>query len=214
MISIPRLRMAQLQTLTESAIALVTPIAIVSDQVAVVQAEFDKFKESLQKDQAASDKKTMDQARDRLISGFMFDVKAEDNYPHDDTTVLTAVQDVRRIADRYSMGVNRLPYNEQSAQVDNMLGELAKVDATSIPTISRWLDPIRTANEDFKNASTEYVKDVAATAQLPSASAVAPDLLNALEGLFTLVVAHAQVSPTDELQEAYLQLTTLVDTYR
>lgn len=214
MIAIPRLKLAQLQTLTESVLSLVGSIPEVSDQVTAVQTSFDQFKESLQKDQAASDKRTLDQARDRLISGLMFDVKAEDNFPYDDATVLGTIQEVRRVTDRYGMGVNRLPYNEQSAQVDNMLGELTKIDMTSTETLSRWLEPIRTANETFKSASDDYVRDVAATQQLPSATASAPGLLNELEGLFTLLVAHTQVNPTDELKEAYLQLTTLVDTYR
>lgn len=214
MISIPRLRLAQLQTLTESSLRIATPITEVATQVADVQAAYDKFLEGIQKDQAASDKQTLDKTRDRLISGFMLDVRAEDNFPHDDAALLTTIKEVRRITDKYGLAINRLPYDEQSAQVDNLLGEIEKIDMTNLPKISRWAEPIRTANDAFKSASTDYIKEVVASSQMESASAVAPDLLTKLEGLFTLLFAHAQVTPSEELTQAYLELSASVDTYR
>lgn len=214
MISIPRLKLAQLQTLTESALSIASPIALVADQIAETQTVFDDFKEGLLKDQAASDKKTLDQTRDKLISGFMLGVKAENNFGHDDAGILTTLREVTRVADKYGTAIIRLSYNEQSARVDNMLEELSRIDLTNVPTVSRWIDPIRDANENFKVASTDYVKEIASTTQFASASTIAPDLLNKLEGLFTLLFAYAQVSPTEELTKTYAVLSTLVDSYR
>lgn len=214
MIAIPRLKLAQLQTLTESTLSIAAPITVVANQLTALQTTFDQFLEGLQKDRAASDKATLDKTRDQIISGFMLHVRAEDNFPHTDESLRNAIRSIRRITERYGFAITRLPYNQQSAQVDNMLGELEKVDMTGLEMLSRWLTPIKAANDAFKSAADTFVKDVAATAQLDAASTIAPDLLTSLESLFTMMFAHAQVAPTDELTQAYLELSVLVDSYR
>lgn len=214
MIAIPRLKLAQLQTLTESTLSIAAPVTVVADQLTALQTTFDKFLEGLQKDRAASDKATLDKTRDQLISGFMLHVRAEDSFPYSDEAISNTIRSIRRITERHGFAITRLPYNEQSAQVDNLLGELEKIDMTGLEVLSRWLTPIREANEAFKTAADTFVQDVAATAQLDAATTIAPDLLTDLESLFTMMFAHAQVSPTDELSKAYLELSVLVDDYR
>ena len=214
MIAVPRLRLAELQTLTESTLSIAAPVPVVAEELSALQATFDKFLEGLQKDRAASDKATLDKTRDQIISGFLLHVRAEDNFPYDDATFRNTIRNIRRITERYGFAITRLPYNEQSAQVDNMLGELEKIDMTGLELLSRWFTPIREANEAFKAAADTFVQDIAATAQQDAASTIAPELLTNLESLFTMMFAHAQVSPTEELTKAYLELSVLVDNYR
>lgn len=213
-ISIPQLRLAQLQTLAERTLTIVKPITSLADPTVKVQAALDQFKEGMLKETTASDKKTLDKTRDGLISGFMFAIKSEEYYPSATAETQTVLEQLKKILETYGFTVNRLSYDEQTAAIDNMLAEAEKIDLTGLEYFSRWIPHIKAANENFKSASKDYLESTVSDATTESASAAAPTLITELENLYTFLFAYATVSATDELVQAYQQLTALVDSYR
>ncbi|MGB3466259.1 MAG: hypothetical protein WBA74_13355 [Cyclobacteriaceae bacterium] len=45
---------------------------------------------------------------------------------------------------------NRLPYDEQTAKIDNLLAEVKVIDLTGMDHLSRWISEIEEANNNFK----------------------------------------------------------------
>ena len=83
MITLPRLRLAQLQSLTESLLGICNDIPALAKPVEEVSVLFPEFKEAMLKEQAsATNKKTRDKSRDGFISGLMYGIESEMCYPH------------------------------------------------------------------------------------------------------------------------------------
>ena len=213
-ISIPQLRLGQLQTLADKSLEITQPIALVAEAHAAAKGAYDRFLIGMQKEAAASDKKTLDKTRDAQVSGFMFGIKAETYFPHSEETVKTALKKLMQLTGDYGFKINKLPYDEETAAIDNLLAEAKAVDYTGLEHLSRWLPEIEKANAGFKEASNDYLESLLESSATDAASAAAPDLITALEDLYTLIFAHARVTGTEELTSTYQKLSTLVDTFR
>lgn len=214
LITVPQLRLGQLQTLTEQTIKLTEPIGQLSPWLADVQAAFKPFLTGMLKDPAGSDKKTLDKTRDQYLSGFFLNVKSESYYPHEDATMQEVVQKLLRVTEKYGFKINKLPYDEETAAIDNLLAELGSMELSGIPHLARWIGKIKAANESFKAASKDYLETYVKNSTTESASVAAPALTVALEDLYTMLFAHAKVAADQELVNVYQKLSELVDTYR
>lgn len=212
-ITLPRLRLAQLQTLADDTLKITARFVQVADKQAQANTAYEQFKEAMKKDEANSNKKTLDRSRDALNSGFFAGVRSEQNFPHEAETQST-LNKVLKVTDKYGLMLNRLSYDEQTAETDNMVAELEAIDFGALAHLSRWIPLIKEANGSFKEGSEKYLNSKVSVEDQASATALAPTLEHELEGLYTLMFAHAQVSQDDELANAYKKLTALVDAYR
>lgn len=213
-ITIPQLKLGQLQSLTEQTLTITEPFAVLAPYASVVQAAFESFLTGMQKDSTASDKRTLDRTRDQFLSGFFFGITAESYYPTDDPVVKEVLKKLLLVTGKYGTKIKNLPYNEETAAVDNLLAELAKIDLSTIPNLDRWVAKIDTANEDFKVASKDYLETTVADSETKSATFLAPALVTELENLYTMAFAFAKTAPDGQLTKAYLELSQLVKTYR
>ncbi|MBU2887942.1 hypothetical protein KO507_19410 [Gilvimarinus agarilyticus] len=205
--------MAQLQTFTEDVLKITQNLTEISTQVGQVQSHFGTFKGGMTRDQASSDKPTLDRTRDSLNTGFFNGVVSEQMFPHAPAAA-DLLDQVVKITDDYGFELSRMTYDEQTAQTDNMLQQLEALDLSPLPNLSRWIRPLRTANDNFKQVSDEYFQELNASDETAAATKAAVPLTDALSNLFTLLFAHAQVSGSTELTSAYKELTTLVSTYK
>lgn len=213
MITVPKLRIAQLQTFTEGVLNITNGLTEVATQVAAVQTQFDTFKSGMTREAASSEKETLDRTRDSLNSGFFKQVEAEQLFAHE-SAAADLLSRVVRITSDYGFGLNRLSYDEQTAQTDNMLRELEALDLATLPGVARWLAPLKTANDNFKAVSEAYFKELTTSSETTAATKAAVPLTDALNNLFTILFAHAQISGSAELTTAYKELITLVGTYK
>ena len=209
--------MAQLQTVGDSSVEICKPIPEVEPAVSLVETALADFKEGMLKDKAsAAQKKVLDLIRDRLLSGFMYDVKAEQLFPYEDETEKEALTDLLHIVNKYGTGVGRLPLNEETAVIDNLLTDVEDLELTPLQPsgVLRWIPLLKDANSAFKAASQEYLTDSVRDMEEASASERAPVLVDALEALYAKLFAHIQLSPTESLTKAYAELEELVDSAR
>lgn len=213
-ISIPKLTLGQLQDLTNRSVEIATSIGAVSSELAVVEQAFDTFKQGMQKDQAASDKASLDRTRDTYVSGLFFDIKAEEYFPHTSEEVLKAVEQLKGLSEKYGFKISRLSYDEETTSIDNMLAELDKIDLSSLDKISRWKAEIVKANEAFKAGAKTFLDERVSASDKESASAAAPELLDALDNLYTMLFAHAKISADETIINGYVTISTLVKSYR
>lgn len=213
MITVPKLRMAQLQTFTEGILKTTANLTEVAPQVADVESKLTVFLDGMTKATASSNKSVLDRTRDELNSGFFKGVESEQMYPHT-PEVASVLRQVVSITSQYGFGLNRLSYDEQTAQTDNMIKELEKLDLTSLPNITRWLAPIKAANAEFKSISEAYYKDLTAAGETSAASNAAPALTDAINALFTMLFAHVQISGSEALTTAYKELITQVEAFK
>ena len=159
MIKLPRVRVAQLQTLTEGVIQIVENLGEVAAQVQAVKTNFTNFKDGMTKNAAASNKKTLDRTRDLMNAGFFKSVESEELYPHTEPPIKTAVEKLVAIAKKYGFELNRMSYDEQTAETDNLLKELEEIDLNILPAIQRWVAPMKTANDNFKLTVKSYLEE-------------------------------------------------------
>ena len=216
-IRLPRLRISELQTLTESALKICEPLTEVAEFRQKVEDEFANFKEGVLKNYVTTEAKaTIDKERDRYNSGFCYEIKAEFNYPYEDTAAIETVKSLRAHYKKYGFKVNRLPLNEETAALDNSMEEAEAIDLTPLANaaIGRWIPLIKEANQRFKVVIGEIIEDSAEAAQLESASVLAPGLVVAIESLIVQIFSAIHIAPTDALAKAYTELDTLVDSYR
>ncbi|MEQ8469802.1 MAG: DUF6261 family protein [Marinoscillum sp.] len=213
MINVPKLRMAQLQTFTEGVLKTTKDLAEVSEQVGEVQTRFDAFKDGMTREDASSDKETLDRTRDLLNSGFFKNVEAEQFFPHE-AAAADMLKKVLKVTNDYGFRLNKLTYDEQTAQTDNMLKELEALDLTALPGLSRWLVPLTTANDNFKAVADAYFKELTASGDTIAATKAAPPLTDAINNLFTMLFAHVKISGSEAITAAYKELITQVEAYK
>ncbi len=212
-LSLPQLRLAQLQNLTERLLPIVKGIEQLAPQVHQIGNAFDTFQRGMVRKGASSDKPSLDRTRDQYISGLLHEVQAEQYFPHVSETA-DVLKQIIGVTSKYGFGLTRLPYNEQTAQTDNMLSELETLDLSQLPHLARWLDPIRLANDTFKQAVKEYLEGEVRTADIASATAAAPALEEAVRTLFAVLFAHLQIARTEQLEQAYKEIAQLTASYR
>jgi hypothetical protein len=216
-LTFPRLKISELQTLTESTLKITESLTEVEEQRQQVETEFTSFKESVLKNQArAGEKRTIDKERDRYNSGFFSDIKAEFYYPYTENTAIETVKALKELNKKYGTKVNRLPLNEETAAIDNCVKEAEAIDLTSLANsaVSRWIPLLKDANTRFKGIASEFVEESAAVSSLESASAAAPELVTAIERLVVQMFSAIHVAPSEALNKAYSELEVLFDSYR
>jgi len=215
-INLPRLRVNQLQTLCENSLQICEPLTEIAQAVNNVKTARDAFSAGMLKDHAASGKKELDTVRDTLVSGFIKAVRAEQLFPHSDETAKTALKAMVLAVNKYGKNISRLPYDEESAAIDNLVADVEATDLTPLDGtgLTRWIAPLKTANSQFKATVQEYVSDLAEVSQTEAAYTLAPALVDALEGMFTMLFAHIKINPTEQLTMAYAELEQLVNSYR
>ena len=216
-IRIPKMKMAQLQTVGDRSVEICKPIPEVEPAVTQAETALTDFKEGMLKDKAsAAEKKEIDLKRDRLVSGFMHDVKAEQLFPYEDENEKKALTDLLHLVNKYGTGVRRLPLNEETAVIDNLVTDVEELDLTVLQPsgVMRWIPLLKDANNAFKAASQEYLTDSVRDMEEASASERAPALVDALEAMYALLFAHIQLTPRENLTKAYAELEELVDSAR
>lgn len=215
--TLPRLRVAELQALTEVTIKICENIEGIDPALNKVTSGYDKYKESMLKVAAsADDKKDLDKTRDRLISGFIKDVQAEKLFPHEDAAIKKSVKELVNIAGKYGTKINRYPLNEQTAAVDNLLTECKALNLSSLDGsgIARWLPLIENANAGFKQANQQYIEDSAGSSAIDPATSLAPELTDAIGNLIIVLYTKARFSNDEAAGKALAELEELVDSYR
>ena len=213
LLNIPNIRVNQLQTLGESSLEICQNLSEIAPSIETVKQALDKYLEGMTRDKAsAAEKKKLDQTRDRLVLGFIKQVRAEQMFPHEDEQVISALQKLVLVINKYGSKITRISYDEESAAMDNMIAEVMGLDLSPLSTsgIARWIEPMQTSNDIFKSSSTQYIADSAATEQTESATSLAPALIEALEEMYNMLYAYIKIKPTDELVKAYTELKKLV----
>ncbi len=213
-ISIPKLKLGQLQSLTESTLQITEPIAAIASVRLEVETAFKTFVTGMKKEGATSDKKALDTTRDNLTSGFFLSVKAEEYHPNDDPAIRETMSELRKLAVDPGFRVTKLPYAEETAALDNLVARLKELDLSPLPHLLRWVTLIETANENFKKGSQAYLEELVDEASVDSASEISTELLQQLENLYTMLFAHAKVSGEEPMIRAYAELSELVNSFR
>ena len=126
MIHIPRLRNKELQTVGENSLRICNSIIEVKPAFDKVATTLEVFIKGMQKDKVDSHQRSVyDKKRDKYTSGLVNNIKYEKNFEHaaDNAQV---VADLINIVSKYT-GINKMPFNEQTAATDNMLVEIKTV---------------------------------------------------------------------------------------
>ena len=215
LLNLPRLRMKELQSVAESTLRICVNITELQPATQQVNTHLEAFKKGMLKEQAsAADKKELDKERDRLLSGFMQDLKAEQYFPHQELATVDTLNKVLEITQKYGVRIYKLSYSEESSAIDNILSELEQVDTQALDNgITRWIPLIKTANNHFKTANSTYISNQVKADVTDSASALAPDLRQALEGIYTLLFAHTKITATEPILNAYRELEILIKSF-
>lgn len=217
LINLPRLRLNELQTLAEKSVKLCNEIKEVEPAVKNTDDTLTTFKDAMQKDKSTGlDKKTQDKNRDIDINGFFDQVTVEKAYPENSPEVAEQLTELSLILNKYSKSIIRLPYSEESAAIDNLMAEItSKINLAILnPAVTRWIPLIEKENQKFKDLDETSDEKKSVIKSNHSATKVAPYLVTALEGLFTLLFAHTQISGNEKIKDTYIQLSNLVDAYR
>ena len=216
-IKIPHLRLTELQTLTECTINICLNLLGIERFLMIVVSNFKVFKEAMLKEQAsAEDKYTVYKKLDKLVSGLLKDTNAELLFPHTDAKIISTLNNLSKIINKYGIKINRLPFNEGALAIDNMIIEIAQIDLAPLEALNleRWMPLINSVNTEFKAVSKEDVIDTAYNLSIELASNLAPELTDTLDGLYTMLFAMLKLSPTSEMETAYEELEILVNSMK
>lgn len=216
-LTLPRLRNHQLQSVTEGSLSFCTGIDVLNTPCNKVETCLANFIDGMMKDKAsAKGKAELDTERDTIIRNLMRAITTDIQYPYTTDTELAVAEQLKSILKKYGTGIVRLSYNEQSAAVDNMLADIKAIDFAATPEsgVARWIPLVETSNNNFKVAAKTYITDSAELVNQVSATEMAPALLDALEGLYTMMYAFLKVNPTPELEKAYTEISLLIESYR
>lgn len=217
MVRVPQLRLGQLQLFSETLIKKCKPFEEVKSALEPAEALVTEFKEGMLKDKSVSiDKKELDAISDRLISGLSHNLKAELEFPQASNEAKIEQGKIEQIIDKFGTKITKYSYTDQPAAVDNMLTELGKVNLLVLGNsgIERWVPLIKEANENFKKATLQFVGEKTKNMEQDSASALAPELINALNKLLTIMFAFANIGANPELVKTYSEISVFTDTYK
>ena len=217
MLSVPRVRVAQLQSLAENVLTICSNHGQLKVATEKVRTRLDIFKSGMVRQPAsAAEKAELDKVRDRLVSGLFLQIRAEEYFPHESPEDKAHLARLSVLTQKYNSTMNRLPLDEQTAAVDNLLSEFKTINIEPFANgrVQMWLPLIMDANNKFKSAAQGYVTDSAAATGKPAASTSAPQLIEALNALFMMVYAHVQVSGDEALRQSYNELQVLVNAAR
>jgi hypothetical protein len=215
--TLPGLRLGQLQTVGDSSIKICTDFTELAPELAKVKASFADFKDGMSRDKTTAEiKRALDVSRDHKVSGFSNVVFEEKKFPNKDEAILSSHKDLLKIVNNYGRKITRLSRAEETAAIDNMLADIAKIDFTPlIPTgIPRWIPEIAFANEEFKKGAAAYIDGSTEDDAIKSASDLAPALEQDLNELYAMLYATIKRTPSEELKKAYAKLEKLIDSMR
>lgn len=216
MLFVPRVTIGELHTLTENVIKLCKPHQGLAVALTLVEQSFAGFVQAVSKNKASAvSKSEFDTKRDQYLSGFFYAVRGESYFPYEGKAkeTLDALND---IVDKYRGDIRRLPLNEETAKIEFMLTDIEKLDMQSLQEsgLHRWLQKIEEVNEAFKQANEGYITDAAVADTQESASDLAPSVISALEGIYSMFYALMQVAPSPELTQSYAELRILTNSYK
>ncbi len=212
LIAVPRLRMQELQSLAEQTITICSPIEEIQTGVDKVVNSYQTFKQGMLNDKSTGiSRKSLDQNRDYPLSAFFQTVKYERFYPYEDDKAKIALQQLVLITKKYGPTLVKMGFNEESIAIDKLLKEVNQIENLSLlhSGVTRWITVIDEANAAFKSGA----RDSGKMSDSDSATRLAPYLVEALNGLYTLLFAHVQISGEQRLKNVYAELHALVDSF-
>lgn len=213
LLTVPQVQLAQLQSLTETLIRFIEPHEELTPHLTTVKELFVTFQEAIVKEDAVSNKRTLDRTRDLITYGMMQNVEVELLFPNQPNNRVKKLKEIEVVIEKYGPSIKKLPYDKQTAETDNMIKELEALDLSTVPNMVRWIEPLKTANENFKKGADDYLQDSVKSEAQASASAVSVDLINEINDLLTMLFAHVKVAKTDALKNSYADVTALIEQY-
>ena len=215
LINLPRLRHKELQSVAESTLRICANISEAQPALAKVNTHLEAFKQGMLKEQAsAADKSELDKQRDRLLSGFMQNLKAEKYFPHQDKDVVEVLDQIAQVTRKHGPRITKLSYSEETSAIDNLLTEIGKIDTEVLDTsITRWIPLIQSTNNDFKSVNSSFISDRAKATNMDSATDLAPLLHESIEGFLTLLFAHTKITATEPILTAYRELEIVIKSH-
>lgn len=216
-IILPRLRLGQLQAITNGTLTICKSLVQFASSLLGVENAFVPFKAGMLKNDASADQKgKLDQTRDKRVSGFFGALNAEEKIENEDETIVASYAELMKIADKYGPSIRRLPRNEETIAIDNLLEEISHIDITPLVStgIPRWIPSLEATNNAYRDASSEYISESVEADSTEAASIQAPELIDALEKLYLKIFASIVLTPNEEIEKAYAELETLVDSMR
>lgn len=217
LILLPRLRTKELQSLADETIEICTGIPVIEEPLSVVVKYLADYKASMLKDHASGfDKKVYDQKRDDLIIGLYYAIRSAQYFPFETEVEKNTLKNLADAVFKYGGRVAKLPYNEETAAIDNILSAVKKIDLAPLAAtgIASWFPLLEEANNNFKLAASDFVKDTSNANEVSAATKLAPQLIESLDNLYTLLFAYAKVNANEELSKTYQKLTVLVKSYK
>lgn len=217
LITVPRLRIGELQALTENALKICKPLAELKEEATIVEANLKQLTASIMKEKASSaDRQELDRTRDKLITGLFLCLQSDSCYPYADDQKAELAEKLLELDKKYGLKIKRIPMGEETATIDNLLSELNTIGAKALEQsgANRWINLLKKANEEFKTSDLSYIASKASSATIEAPTIVAPVLSDSIERLCLKVFSYAQVSKNEAYTKAYAELTQLVESYR
>lgn len=217
LLTLPRLRNNQLQTVSDDTIKISVGLPQLESHIPKVKKQIKRFKTGMTKEKlSASDKKKLDSSRDELAACFIRAVKIESHFPHKDENTIATLKRVLDVVDNYGLKMTRLSYDEETAAMDNFIFDLKKIDFAPLANsgLARWIPIIEQSNKQFKDEVYDNIDEDVASSKLASASKVAPDLRDALNEYYSVMFAYLKIQSSPELETAYAQIDILLNSYR
>lgn len=217
LIILPRLRLAQLQTVSENTLTITEETAELAVNRQDVENAFTPFLAGMLKDKTTAEKKReLDLRRDKRTSGFFNALYAEEDFDHNDPVILKSLGDLLKVANKYGPGIIKLPRDEETAAIDNLLGDIGQIDITLLleTGLTRWIPKIKAENEAYRVAAAKYITNSVLAEASKAASVLAPALEDELEKLYKKLYGTIIVSPTPALEQTHAELKKLVDSMR
>jgi len=216
MITLPPLRNKELQTFTVEAKKISKIVSLLAPSIQKVEDAETLFVEAMLKDKSTNvSKRDLDRTRDSYFSGMLQAIKSERIFPIAEVDKKNALDAVWNIILKHGTDIARLPYNEETAALDNLFIDINALESLSLVSegITKWFPVVQAANDTFKVASEEFISESALISDTDSATKVAPLLREALQDLLIDLFSYTRVEKTDELKTAYAKMSALVNSY-
>lgn len=214
---VPRVSVNELYTLGKASVEICMPFASdLKDDLPNAKERLKEYELGLQKDKELYVKKTvLDNRRDRPVVGFKYDVKAEEYYPHDDATK-EALRLLKETFNKYGKNMNTLPFDEQTAAEQMFLKEVKQLDLSALndTSVLKWIPLMEETNREYMRGTLESAGEKADQAAQLSATKLAPQLENALDGLYRRMFANAVLGDNPKIVKAYEKLSVLIDSFK
>lgn len=212
LIVFPRKTVNETKSLAESTLELLKDFTELATPFNQASTAYTQFVTGLQKEQVTiTEVLKLDDSRDNLTLGLLKSIKPELHYPYASEAEKTAVAELKKIDAKYSMKFVRGNRDEQTAELDNLLADLSKVNLSALTGngIQRWIEPLTTAAAKYKEGALKYNKSKTDEDQILSASKSLPELKTALDGLLAFTYSNAMYGVNPQIKEAYQQIVTL-----